>query len=283
MGNDSFGDGQMLTLNVRGLEVNVRIWNSNAIETVVLLHGFTGSVWTWEKVVSEIPSTVRVVAIDLIGHGKTAAPIEVNRYSMEQQVADLEEVFSQLQFTTFTLIGYSMGGRVALSYAVAYPHRIQRLILESASPGLKTEEERATRRIADSQLAQSIEANGIESFVEKWENIPLFQSQKQLPLKSQQAIREERLLQCETGLANSLRGMGTGSQPSLWPSLNKLTFPVILMTGSLDEKFCQIAEDMKTQLIDAKHVVIDGVGHAIHVENPTQFATIVKEALTNGK
>lgn len=273
----------MTILKVRGLDVNVEIWNNEAVETIVLLHGFTGSVRTWEKVVSQFPSTVRAIAIDLIGHGKTTAPVEANRYSMEQQVADLEELFTQLQLTKFTLLGYSMGGRVALSYATAYPNRIKCLILESASPGLKTEEERAARRIADAQLAQSIEANGIETFVEKWENIPLFQSQKKLPLSIQRAIREERLSQCEIGLANSLRGMGTGSQRSLWPTLKNLTFPVYLITGSLDEKFCNIAVEMKKELMNAEHIVIVGAGHAIHVENPTQFATIVKKALTKVK
>lgn len=273
----------MTILKVRGLDVNVEIWNNEAVETIVLLHGFTGSVRTWEKVVSQFPSTVRAIAIDLIGHGKTTAPVEANRYSMEQQVADLEELFTQLQLTKFTLLGYSMGGRVALSYATAYPNRIKCLILESASPGLKTEEERAARRIADAQLAQSIEANGIETFVEKWENIPLFQSQKKLPLSIQRAIREERLSQCEIGLANSLRGMGTGSQRSLWPTLKNLTFPVYLITGSIDEKFCNIAVEMKKELMNAEHIVIVGAGHAIHVENPTQFATIVKKALTKVK
>lgn len=270
-----------MKLNVRGMQVNVQIWNEDAKETIVLLHGFTGSVQTWKPVVENLPTSIRTVAIDLIGHGKTDAPKEIKRYSMEEQIADLEYVFSKLQLTDFTLLGYSMGGRVALSYAVAFPHRIKRLMLESASPGLKTKEERDIRRMSDGQLAQSIENEGIKAFVDKWENIPLFQSQKQLPKTTQQIIRKERLAQSASGLANSLRGMGTGSQNSLWDKLCKLSMPVLLITGTLDEKFCQIAKEMNLLLKNGEHIEIEGVGHAIHVENPTQFATIVKKALTN--
>lgn len=279
MGTNSCGVKAMTTMTVRELQINYRIWNEEAKETLVLLHGFTGSIATWKKVISFLPSTFKILAIDLIGHGKTDSPIESSRYHMKQQVNDLEDLFSQLNLDSFNLLGYSMGGRVALSYASAYPHRIKRLILESSSPGLKTSEEREARRKADENLADQIEQNGIEAFVEKWENIPLFSSQKKLPFEVQQAIREERLSQSEKGLANSLRGMGTGAQESVWPQLNQLKFPVILITGALDLKFCDIAQKMKKHLAEGKHVLVENVGHAIHVENPKQFATIVKDEI----
>ena len=85
----------------------------------------------------------RTVAVDLTGHGKTAVPEDINRYSMEQQVEDLEALFDMLSLERFTLVGYSMGGRVALAYTVQYPERVSSLILESASPGLKTAEEQS--------------------------------------------------------------------------------------------------------------------------------------------
>lgn len=267
-----------MILEAHGLKVHVRIWNEHYENSIVLLHGFTGSVSTWEVVVSHL-SKFRVIAIDLIGHGKTESPVDVTKYSMEEQIELLEEVFDQLKLNHFTLMGYSMGGRVALSYVNAFPKRVQQLILESASPGLKTEEEREARRMADWTLANKIELNGIQSFVDKWENIPLFKSQKNLPIEVQQSVRAERLSQTEIGLANSLRGMGTGAQASLWSQLDDLRIPVTLVTGSLDEKFCIIAEQMTSTLHNGKHTVVKDVGHAIHVENPQQFATIVEEAI----
>lgn len=168
----------MARFTVKGLDVHIEQWNEQATQTVVFLHGFTGSTNTWKKIVSLLPSNIRCIAVDLIGHGKTAAPTTVEFYSMAFQVELLHELFQQLKLDTFTLVGYSMGGRVALSYAVRYPSRIEHLLLESASPGLVEEQQRTTRKQADDTLAEKILANGIESFVNKWENIPLFASQK---------------------------------------------------------------------------------------------------------
>jgi len=267
-----------MKLQVRGITVNVRIWNDHLEQTIVMLHGFTGSVSTWEHV-AELLTNYRIIAIDLIGHGQTDSPLAVTAYSMEEQIVLLDELFQQLNLHEFALLGYSMGGRVAFSYCAAFPNRIWHLVLESASPGLKTEEERALRRASDEELAKKIEQNGVESFVNKWENIPLFETQKSLPKDVQLAVRAERLSQTEIGLANSLRGMGTGAQSSMWAALEGLNIPVTLITGDHDEKFCKIADEMQALFPNAQYVTVNEVGHAIHVENPVQFATIVKDAL----
>ncbi|MEO4051827.1 2-succinyl-6-hydroxy-2,4-cyclohexadiene-1-carboxylate synthase [Solibacillus sp. CAU 1738] len=264
-----------MVTEVNGIKVNVDIWNEQATHTIVCLHGFTGSTKTWEQVAKLVPA--RIVAVDLIGHGQTAAPSDVSYYSMEVQVELLEALFEQLTLSDFTLLGYSMGGRVALSYVTRYPTRIQALILESASPGLASNEERMARKQADEMLANNIEQNGIESFVSKWEDIPLFASQKNLPVTVQREIRQERLSQCEIGLANSLRGMGTGVMPQLWDALSELSMPVLLITGSLDTKFVGLSQQMAETIPNVKNITVAGAGHAIHVENPVEFATIVKD------
>lgn len=158
-----------------------------------------------------------------------------------------------------------------------YPETIEQLILESASPGLQTIEERTVRVKADNILAERLEKEGIQAFVDYWENIPLFESQKNLPQEIQEEIRAGRLLQNERGLANSLRGIGTGQQNSYWDELTSFTKPVVLVTGELDKKFYQKAVDMKNLFQNCKHVVVSKAGHAIHVENPKTFATIIEE------
>lgn len=265
---------------IKDLEVHVEQWNEHAEKTIVLLHGFTGSTQTWQKVAALLPSNIRCIAVDLIGHGKTVAPVEVAQYSIAFQIELLHELFHVLQLEKFSLIGYSMGGRVALSYAVRYPSQLTHLILESASPGLVDKQQRSIRKQADDTLAEKIIANGMESFVNQWENIPLFASQKLLPVDVQQEVRQERMEQRAIGLANSLRGMGTGVMPALWDSLATLAMPVTLLTGELDEKFIQLNTEMQQQITNGTHMTIPAVGHAIHVENPIKFATIVKETIS---
>lgn len=269
----------MARFTINGIGVFAQQFHEGCARTIVLLHGFTGSTKTWQQIVPEL-SDFHVVTVDLIGHGQTDAPDNVAYYSMEAQTGLLEALFEKLGLKRFILLGYSMGGRVALSYAVRYKERIDMLFLESASPGLELEEERAARKLADDALAEKIIGNGIASFVDKWENIPLFASQKLLSNVVQQEIREERLMQCEIGLAGSLRGIGTGVMPPVWHALPQLQFPVVLLTGSLDEKFEKLAEKMQERLQNGRHVSIFGAGHAIHVENPTKFATIVKETIS---
>lgn len=266
---------------IKGLDVHVEQWNEHAEQVIVLLHGFTGSTQTWQKVAALLPTNIRCIAVDLMGHGKTAAPMTETHYSMSFQIELLHELFHVLQLENFSLLGYSMGGRVALSYAVRYPSQLTHLIVESASPGLADEQQRSLRKQADESLAEKIVANGIEVFVNQWENIPLFASQKVLPAHVQQEVRQERMEQRATGLANSLRGMGTGVMPALWGfPLTTLTMPVTLITGELDEKFIQLNNEMQNQIAKANHMTIPAVGHAIHVENPTKFATIVKETIS---
>lgn len=134
-------------LSVRGIEVYVEIQGDVHLPTIVMLHGFTGSTRTWQEITRRLQGRFRTIAIDLIGHGKTAKPSELSRYSMDEQIKDLDDVVIQLGLERFTLLGYSMGGRTALAYAVGSPEKVEMLILESTSPGLQGKEERESRKI----------------------------------------------------------------------------------------------------------------------------------------
>lgn len=268
---------EQLITSVRGVKVGYSIKNNEASEIIIFLHGFTGSSKTWESIIKQLPTTVRCIAVDLLGHGRTEAPLESARYQMHEQVLDLHSLFVSLQVSNFTLAGYSMGGRIALAYALTFPEHVKRLVLESASPGLQLMTDQQARIKADELLAKKIEVDGLPAFIDFWQDIPLFQSQDKLSDLKRQAIRQERLQQTSLGLANSLKGMGTGSQPSYWLQLNELKMPVTLITGELDEKFQLIAQQMKNRIENSQHLEVLAVGHAIHVENPVQFATIIME------
>lgn len=239
---------------------------------IVLLHGFTGTKKTWASFVSAFKSNFKVITIDLPGHGKT---VTRSGRTIEECCTDLARLFDYLQLTQLHLIGYSMGGRTALSFALSYPDSILTLTLESASPGLVSPNERMERIKADEKLARVIEVMGMKSFVNYWENIPLFKAQKKLSDTKQQMIREERLAQSDKGLAESLRMMGTGSQLSYWDELSHFTRPVLLITGEHDKKFIKINENMQNRFINAQHEIIRNSGHAVHIEQPEVFLQIV--------
>ena len=179
---------------------------------LLLLHGFTGSGHNWAPLLPQLSKRFWVITVDLLGHGRSAAPLNPDRYTMPHAAADLITLLDQWQIAHTAFLGYSMGGRLALYLACHYPARFSQLVLESSSPGLATEKERATRRQSDEALADWIEINGIEAFVARWEALPLWDSQRQLSEESRQRLRQQRLQNNPTGLANSLRGMGTANR-----------------------------------------------------------------------
>ena len=243
---------------------------------ILLLHGFTGSTAEWADVTPRLAPFRQVIAVDLPGHGQSLA----DQCSMENCVSEMLAMMEDRGHAQFDTLGYSLGGRVALHLALAAPERVRSLILESASPGIADPAERAARAAADDALADQIMANGIAWFADYWQAIPLFASQASLPTEARAALRERRLRNSPAGLATSLRGMGTGRQESLWPRLDTITMPTLLMTGELDIKFKAINRQMAVLMPSARHTSLPGAGHTAHLERPEAFAELVVGFLT---
>jgi 2-succinyl-6-hydroxy-2,4-cyclohexadiene-1-carboxylate synthase len=252
------------------------------LPTIVCLHGFTGTRHTFQSIADQL-STVNWLLIDCLGHGESPIAIKSEAYQFENVVTELAHFVQQLGLQTYHLLGYSMGARLALGWAMVYPERVQTLSLESGSPGLTTQIERQKRREKDACLAQKIEQEGVRSFVTDWEKLPLFASQSKLPTQVQLTVRHERLSQQATGLANSLRGMGTGSQPNYWPQLAQFTRPVAILVGALDTIFVAIGQQMHQLFPNSTLTVFSGVGHCIHLEAPQLFGAFFEQWLGQAK
>ena len=181
---------------------------------ILLLHGFTGSARTWEPFHAAWGGR-RIIAPDLLGHGRSDCPADPQRYSLTATAADLRALLDALGVERCTVLGYSMGGRVALRFAVEAPARVAGLILESTSPGIGAPQDREARVRADGALAARIERQGVPAFVDHWQALPLFRTQAALPQRVRDRLRAERLSQRAEGLANSLRGAGAGGQEPL--------------------------------------------------------------------
>jgi 2-succinyl-6-hydroxy-2,4-cyclohexadiene-1-carboxylate synthase len=238
---------------------------------LVLLHGFTGSGANWAEHAARFQAAgLRVLAPDLPGHG-TNLPATSDDYTMEAAAAQIVGLLEREETGPVHLLGYSMGGRLALYFALHHPEKVHSLILESASPGLASETERAARSASDDALADRIEREGIPAFVSFWESLPLWKSQAKLPAEVRLRLHEERLQNDPRGLAESLRRMGTGVQPSLWEWLGELAMPVLLLAGAEDEKFVAINRQMAEAIPHARLRVVPGAGHTVHLEQPDRF------------
>lgn len=232
---------------------------------VVLLHGFTQTRASWDPVVAALGERYRAFALDIRGHGSASARLPVTLEAVLDDVAALAP-------KRFTLVGYSMGGRIALHAALRMPEQIERLILIGASPGIADPDEREARLEDDGRLAAEIERMSIAEFAQRWAQTPVLAGQPPAVLAAAQA---DRLRNDPAGLARALRGLGTAALSSLWERLPRIVVPVTLIVGERDEKFRAIAADMATKLPDAKVIVVPGAGHAVHLEAPDAVAALV--------
>ena len=232
-------------------------------ESVVLLHGFSGTRRAWDGVVALLdPERYRPLALDLPGHGEAAdAGRPIGFADCEQAVLDAAP-------ERFTLVGYSMGGRIAMHVALAAPARVERLLLISCSPGIEDPDERAARRASDEALARDLEEIPFEEFIERWRTQPLFAED---PPEVGALARADQRRNRADALAAAMRGLGTGEMQPLWDRLGELRMPVTVLVGERDPKFVAVGRRMVGLMADAELVLASG-GHGLALENPAAVA-----------
>lgn len=271
-----------MIFETNGLSVNILLADdqiSTKKTPIIFLHGFTGSVSDWEKITENVDPNYFPISIDLPGHGETDVSNNLEDYSIESISNIITTFVRKYQFPKIVLCGYSMGGRVALSYAVNNMSSIQALILESTTAGIRNLKEREKRYRSDLNLAKLIENNGVKKFVEYWMELPLFDTLKSIDNQLYIKIIQNKLNNDPMGLANSLRGFSTGKMIDLWDKLTEIDFPILLVSGQEDKKFSKIASEMKSILHHAEHQTLQGAGHNVHLEKPKEFIKLMNNFL----
>jgi len=218
---------------------------------LVLLHGFAGTGRAWDPVVAELGATPYLAPT--LRAAVPAFPAE-----------------------RFTLVGYSMGGRIALHVALGAPDRVERLVLVSTTAGIEDPAERAARRAADEQLAARIEQGTIEEFADAWMAQPLFAA---TPPAARRLWREDLLRNEPHEVAAQLRAFGTGVMDPVWDRLRELTMPTQVIVGERDPKYMAIGERLFEALPAATLYEVADAGHGLPREQPALLADIIREVL----
>ena len=244
-----------------------RTCGRRAAPEILFLHGFLGSSADWLPVAHRLRAAWRCVLVDLPGHGRAQFPEQPELYALPGAA---QAVLAGAQQPVH-LVGYSMGGRLALRLALQHPERFLSLTLISASPGLPLAAERAARRRADDALAAELEQDGLNAFLMAWYAQTLFGNLQRKPALLQRLLAR-RKENSATELARMLRGSSVGRQPSLWAQLKKLRLPVLLIAGQQDGKYVQLMRQMSVHILGAALHVVLGAGHAVVEEQPARVA-----------
>ena len=246
-------------------------------EPVIVIHGFTGSAEAMAPLIDRLDGW-RHIAVDLPGHGRSPSPPDPAHYSVEAMAESVAGLAAAATDGPYHLIGYSMGGRVALALTAAYPHVCRSLTLIGATAGMADAAERARRQQADEALADRIGEHGLDQFVEDWMALPMWDTLRARLRPSQWEASMRQRLGCDpVGLANSLRASGTGTMTPLWDRLAVIDVPTLIVCGELDAKFVEIGLRMSELLPESELAVVPGVGHAVHLEAPDLCADIVAD------
>lgn len=237
--------------------------------TTVLLHGFLGAPAQWDRVRGGRPDTR---APWMPGHGPS--PWTADATSFDAAV----DAFAPRVWgddARVTLVGYSLGARVALSLAMRHPARVRAAVLVGVSPGLDDPSARAARAADDDRLADALLRDGLDAFVDAWDALPLFATQRALDPAVRATQHAWRRAHDPAALAWSLRALSTGRMPPMHDALAATETPVRLVTGSRDDKFTALARAIAARNPRIAHTVVDGAGHNVALEQPDALRAVI--------
>jgi 2-succinyl-6-hydroxy-2,4-cyclohexadiene-1-carboxylate synthase len=245
----------------------------------VLVHGFAGSPASWDAVAGRLPADWQVTRPALAGHDPCAA--------WPEGVASFDDEVDRLAALVpddgpSVLCGYSLGGRLALGLLCRHPARFAAALVIGAHPGLPAGSSPRDERLAvDGRWAERIERD-LGAFVEAWQELPLFASQRRLPVEA--LARQDRVRRAHRAdaLARAMRVLSLGTMPDHRAGLSAVRVPVVLMAGALDEKFAALAVELGSMLPSARVEIVPDAGHNVPLEAPRAVAdalcTLAREA-----
>ena len=240
----------------------------NNLPVLVWLHGFLGDRDEWREVAASLPTFTHLF-IDLPGHGGSA-PEAVNDFTdMSALLADTLDSYNILNYW---LVGYSLGGRIAMNFACQQKRAgLQGLIVEGGHPGLTQQHMREERLAADRRWAQRLREEPIAAVLTDWYRQPVFASLSEAQRTELVTLRSRNN---PHALAAMLEATSLGLQADLRQPLGQLGLPFHYLYGERDAKFCALADELS-----ALSHSIAAAGHNAHRENARAVARCIATIL----
>jgi pimeloyl-ACP methyl ester carboxylesterase len=245
---------------------------------LVLVHGFSCGIRSWDPQVRALADTRRVVAYDVRGFGVSEAPHRPEAYSQALSVADLAGLIDHLDLGPIALGGLSMGGNIAINLAIEHPEKVAALVVADTGAG----SDRTADWVAGAhRFAEVAEHDGVEAFADLACANPLFSRYIAHEPDRGRFIRSCLTVHRARGIAHTAREV-LSKRPSLYslePQLRALRVPTLLIVGEHDDPCVDVHAFMARTIPGARSVVLPGLGHLTNLEAPDTFNALVREFL----
>lgn len=245
---------------------------------VVFVHGFGCGIRSWDPQVRALAGTYRVIAYDVRGHGLSDAPSEAAAYSQPTSVEDLRQLLAILKVRRTAVIGLSMGGNIALNFALAHPTLVSALVIADTGAG---SDAHADWVAVTQAFAAALDAGGTEAFADMAMASPLFSPYCSQGPAAQRFIRSCLMTHRARGVAHTAREV-LAKRPRIYelePRLAKLRVPTLLIVGDGDDPCLKIHDFMARTIPGARSIVLRGTGHLSNLESPAAFNASVRRFL----
>jgi len=256
-------------------------WESSGKPPILALHGFTGDAEDYTWLAKNSSNALDWWAVDLPGHGlaTVADPEGLTLEDFLSVISDARQRINDATGKAPILLGYSMGGRIALHAVRRQSADWRALVTIGATPGIAEPSKRMDRLLADEDLAERMRLQSIDEFLKAWQAMPIIRSQNRIPQAILGPMRDRRLRNDPRQLAGALLAVSSGQLPSLWDELDEIALPYLIVAGQQDQKFSQIAHLMAPQLPNAEISLLPKAGHCAHLEMPDDFLFVLRSII----
>ena len=251
------------------MKLNYKTWGSPERPALIMLHGFLGNAEEWQPVAEALSGQFYCIAVDLPGHGGSQHITLPEDKAFEAFDEHLLVLTDSLRLEKYNMLGYSLGGRLAMSHMLAYPELVGHVIAESANPGVASELERGRRRMQDKQWARRFREDSIEDVLRDWYAQPVFAD---LTDSERWDMVEKRKPSGKTdALAEMLLATSVARQKNLWQLMTRGGFSLGYICGSRDSRYKEVGRRLLQRSPGVIRQQVEGAGHNVHLHHRERF------------
>lgn len=269
-----------MRIDVGGYKIEVQAYKQKkSRRSVVLLHGLAGTGKDWDPILPVFAPDHDVYTVDLIGHGASDAPTDPDLYTFDALSNALVKLADGLGLQRPIWMGYSLGARLALNFALKHPERVGGLVLESVHPGFDSHHAHAQRMRQDREDAEIVRREGLDVFFERWHRRPVFDTRRKHTQRWAMEVEKKRATNKPEPLANCLQGLGVGAQDYLIEKAQMIDAPTLLVAGLLDPTYVGFARDLRERIPNSRLELVHYAGHGVHIEDADAFRNAIRRFL----